>query len=239
MPSDTNLQEPGADEEPFANKTGTGFDSSAYSEVLDRGLEGIRTPVMPHPERHVHAEAPRKKPLAEAAAKQKQQHSKSKRARHHSPTQPKAPAASLAKSPEACTPTHTRRPLPVAEVSARGTPRRKAAERADASRRATREGCSPPDWSDESETERPRPSSPARPAPAASTSEQLLILESSSESSELSDVNPTASRSRPRRSHAARQTRKQQQPSRGQSPRSEASVTAAAEPEGAAVKEGG
>ena len=52
-------------------------------------------------------------------------------------------------------------------------------------------------------------------------------------------MNPTASRSRLRRSHAACHTREQQQPSRGQSPRSETAATAAAEPEGAAVEEEG
>ena len=51
MPWDANLQEPGAVDEPFAHDTGTGFDSSAYSEVLDRGFADIRTPVIPHLER--------------------------------------------------------------------------------------------------------------------------------------------------------------------------------------------
>ena len=99
MPSDANLQEPSADDEPFAQDTQTGFDSSAYSEVLDRGLADIRTPVVPHSERPAQPESPRKKLLAESATKQKHQHSKSKRARHNSPTKSKASAASLPKSP--------------------------------------------------------------------------------------------------------------------------------------------
>ena len=52
MPSDANLQEPGADDEPFTDDARTGFDSSAYSEVLNQGLAEIRTPVVPHHERH-------------------------------------------------------------------------------------------------------------------------------------------------------------------------------------------
>ena len=50
-------------------------------------------------------------------------------------------------------------------------------------------------------------------------------------------MNPTASRSKPRQFHAAFHTRQQRQPPRNQSPRSEASTTSTAAPEGAAAKE--
>ena len=94
MPSDANLQEPGAVDEPFTHDTGTGFDSSAYSEVLDRGLADIRTPVIPYHERPAQPEAPRKK-VAEPAAK----HKHTKRARRHSPTKSKASAVSMSSGP--------------------------------------------------------------------------------------------------------------------------------------------
>ena len=176
MRSDANLQGPGAFEEPFAYDTGTGIDSSAYSEVLDRGLANIRTFVIPHHERPAQPKASRKK-VAESAAKYKH----TKRARRHSPTKSKASAASTPKSPDARSPPPTRRLPSVAEVSARGTPRRKAAEQADASRRAAHKKRTPPDWSSESEAERFRPSFPARPAHlAAKVGGRELILESSS-----------------------------------------------------------
>ena len=60
-------------------------------------------------------------------------------------------------------------------------------------------------------------------------------MESSSESFKLSDVDPTTSRSRPRRSYAASHTRKQRQLSRSQSPRSKASAILTAAFERAAV----
>ena len=41
MPLDANLQKPGSDDEPFAPDTGTDFEQSAYSDVLDRGLADI------------------------------------------------------------------------------------------------------------------------------------------------------------------------------------------------------
>ena len=89
-----------------------------------------------------------------------------------------------------------------------------SAERADASRRAPREDRTPTDWSDEGETEGPRLCSTARKAfPAVVIGGRELLIDSSNESSELSDVNPTASRSRPRRSHAAKEHR---QPLQGQ-----------------------
>ena len=141
MPSDAMLQEPSADDEPFAQDTCFGFDSSAYLEVLDRGLAGIRKPVVPHPERPAQLEAPRKKPLAEPVTEQQHQHSKLKRARHSSPTKAKAPAASPAKSLETNTRTPTRRLLLVVEVFAPSSQCRKAAEQADASRRAARENA--------------------------------------------------------------------------------------------------
>ena len=237
MPSDANLQETGGYDEPFAPDTGTDFEQSAYSDVLDRGLADIRTPVMPHAKRHAHPEAPRKQP-AESAAKHKHQHSKTKRARRHSLTKSKVSAVSLPKSPEATTPAPARCTPPAEQVPSRSTQRRKATERADASRRATSEERTPPDWSDEGETERSRPSSPVHQAsPVAVVGGRELLFDSSSESSELSDVNPTASRSRPRRSHAASHTRERRQPTRGQSPRPEDSATSTAEPEGVAAKE--
>ena len=144
MPSDANLQEPGADDEPFAQDTGKGFNSSAYSEFLNRGLADIRTPVVPHFERHAQPEAPRKK-SAEPDFKQKHHHSKTKRARRNSHTKTKAPAVSSPKSSEANTPTPSRRLLPVAEASARSTPSRKAAEQTDISRPAIRKERTPPD----------------------------------------------------------------------------------------------
>ena len=230
IPSDANLQEPGADEEPFTHNTGAGFDSSAYSEVLDRKLADIRTPVIPSPERFAQPEAPRKK-LAEPAVNRMH----TKRARHSSPTTSIAPAASPPKSPDARTPPSTRRLPPVAEVSARSTPHRTAAEQADASRRATLKERTPPEWSNESEAEHPQPSSSA--LPAAKVRGRKLILELSSESSELSNVNATASRGRPRRSRGATRDKERRRPSRGQCPRSETSATSTAAPEGAAAKE--
>ena len=98
-------------------------------------------------------------------------------------------------------------------------------------------GQVPIEWSDENETEHPRLSSPANPAlSAARIGNRELILESSSESSELSDVNPTASRSRPRRSLVASNAKEHRQLSRVQSPPSEASATATAAPERAAAE---
>lgn len=93
MSTDTNLQEPGADDEPFAQETGTEFVPSAYSDVLHQGLANIHTPVVPRSEPSAQQEAPRKKP-AEAAAKHKHHHSKTKLACRNSPTKSKAPAAS-------------------------------------------------------------------------------------------------------------------------------------------------
>ena len=125
------MHKPGAFEEPFARDTGTGFDSSAYSEILDRGRADIRTPVIPHPERSAQIEAPRNK-VAEPAAK----HEHTKRVRRHSPSTSKALAASTPKSVDArASPSKWRLPS-VSEVSARNTLRRKAAEQADALRRA-------------------------------------------------------------------------------------------------------
>ena len=167
MPSDANLQEPGGDDEPFGPDTGTDFEQSAYSEVLDLGLANIFTPVIPHAERHAQPEAPHKQP-AESAAKHKHQHSKTKQARRHSPTKSKVLAASPPKSLEATTPAPARRTPPAEQAPSRNTQRRKATERADASRRATREERTPPDWSDEGETERLRPSSSVHPASPAS-----------------------------------------------------------------------
>ena len=63
-----------------------------------------------------------------------------------------------------------------------------------------------------------------------------LRFDSLSESSEFSDVNFTASRSRPRRYYAAKE---QRQPLRGQSPRPEASASSTAVPEGADAKKEG
>ena len=110
MPSDTNLQEQGGDDEPFGQDTGTDFEQSAYSDVVDLGLANIRTPVIPHAEHHAQPQAPRKQ-SAESAAKQKHQHSKTKRARRISPTKSKVLAASPPKSPEATTPALARRTL--------------------------------------------------------------------------------------------------------------------------------
>ena len=234
MPSDANLQKPGGDDEPFPPDTGTDFEQSAYSDVLDRKLADICTPVMPHAERHVQPEARRKK-SEDSAAKHKYQHSKTTRARRNSPTKSKAPAASPPKSPEAPTPAPARRTPLIEQVPSRSTQRRKAAERASASRGATREERTPPDWRDEGETERPRLSSFAHQAfPAVVVGGRELLFDSLSESSELSDVNFTASRSRPRRSHAAKE---QRQPFRGHSPRFKASATSIAAPEGAAAEE--
>lgn len=78
---------------------------------------------------------------------------------------------------EARTPTPKRRLLPVAKVSTCKTPRRKAAKKADASRRATREERKPFDWSDKFETECLRLSSVARrshPAAKISGREQIV-----------------------------------------------------------------
>ena len=233
MPSDANLQKPGDDDKPLGPDTGTDFDQSAYSDVLDRGLANIRTPVIPHAERHARPEAPRKQP-AKSAAKHRHQHSKTKRARRHSPTKSKVLAACPPKSLEATTPAPAQRTPPAQQVPFRNTQRRKAAERADASRRATREKGTLPDWSDEGETERPRLSSPARQDfPAVVVGGRELLFDSSSESSELSDVNPTALRSRPRQSHTAK---KQRQFLRCYSPRPEASATSTAAPEGVAAE---
>lgn len=99
MTSDANLQKPGADDKPFSQDTGTHFDSSAYSKVLNRKLADIRMPVVPHPERHAQPGAPLKK-SAKPAAKQKHHHSKTKRARSNSLTKPNAPAVSSPESPE-------------------------------------------------------------------------------------------------------------------------------------------
>ena len=60
MPSDTNLQVPGANDEAFAQETGTEFELSVYSDVLDQKLANIRTPVVPRPERSSQPEAARK-----------------------------------------------------------------------------------------------------------------------------------------------------------------------------------
>ena len=98
MPSGANLQETGIDDEPFAPDTGTDFEQSVNSDVLDREPADIRTPVMPHAERHAQPEASHKQ-SSKSAAKHKHQHSKTKRARRHSPTKSKAPAASLPKTP--------------------------------------------------------------------------------------------------------------------------------------------
>ena len=65
------------------------------------------------------------------------------------------------------TPALARRARLVEQVPSRSTQRRKAAERADASRCATREERTPPDWSDDGETERHRLSSSARKASSA------------------------------------------------------------------------
>ena len=164
-----------------------------------------------------------RKQSAESAAKHKHQHSKTKRTRRHSPTKSKALATSPPKSPEATTLAPTLRTPSIEQVPSRSTQRRKAAERADASCRATREERTLPDWSDEGKTERPRLSAPARQSsPAVVVGGRELLFDSSRELSELSDVNPTASRSRPRLSHAVNE---QRQPLRGHCPRSEASAT--------------
>ena len=234
MPSDANLQEPGGDDEPFGPDTGTDFEHSAYSDVLDRGFANICTPVISHAERHAQPEAPRKQ-SGESAAKHKHQHSKTKRAFRHSATKSKTLATFPPKSPEKTTPAPARRTPPATQVPVRNTQRRKAADRADASRRATREERTPPDWSDEGETERPRLSSPARRAsPAEVVGGRELLFDSSSPSSELSDVYSTVSRRRPRRSHTAKE---QRQPLRGHSPRPKASATSIAASEGAAGEE--
>ena len=88
MPSDPNLQKPGCDDEPFAPKKATAFEQSAYSDVLDRGLADIRTPVMTPAECFAQHEAPRKQ-SAETAVKHKHQHSKKKRACRNSPIKSK------------------------------------------------------------------------------------------------------------------------------------------------------
>ena len=120
-------------------------------------------------------------------------------------------------------------------MPSRNTQRRKAAVRANASRRATREERTPPDWSGEGETERPRLSSPARQAsPAVVVGGRELLFDSSGDSSVLRDVNPTTSHNRPHRSHAAKE---QRQPLRDHSPRPEASATSIAAPEEAAAEE--
>ena len=132
MPSDAKLQNPGGDDETFVVDTGTNFKQSAYSNVLDRGRANIRTPVMPHAERHAQPEASHKQ-SPESTAKHKHQHSKTKRVCRHSPTKSKAPTASQPKSPEATTPPPARCTPPAEQVPSRSTHRRKAAERADAS----------------------------------------------------------------------------------------------------------
>ena len=120
MPSDANLQKPNGDDEPVGPDKSTDFEQSAYSELLDRWLANIRTPVIPHAERHAQPEAPRKQ-FEESAAKHKHQHSKTKRARRHSPTKSKVLAASPPKSPEATTPVPARRTPPAEQVLFRNT----------------------------------------------------------------------------------------------------------------------
>ena len=210
------------------------FKLSAYSDVLDRRLADNRTPDMLHAKRHAQPEDPQKQ-SAESAALHKHQQSKTKLDRLHSPTKSKAPAASPPKSPDETTPSLARRAPPVEQVPSRSTKRRNAAERADASRGATREERTPPGWSDKGENERSRLSSPARQAsPALVVGGRELFFDSSSESFELFDLNHTESRSRPRRSQVAKT---QRQPLRGQSPRPEASATSIDASEGAVAKE--
>ena len=80
---------------------------------------------------------------------------------------------------EATTPALARLTPPIEQVPSRNTQRRKAAERADALRGATREKRTPPDWIDEGETDRFRLSSPARQAsPAVVVCDRELLFDS-------------------------------------------------------------
>ena len=237
MPTDINLQKQGAEDEPFKRDTITEFEPSAYSNVLEKGLENIRTPVLPRPERFAQPEA-LQQILAQPAAKFKHYNSRTKRARHNSLTKSAAPAASIRKYPEACTLTPTRLLFSVGKVSARSIPCRKSAKQANASRRATSGKRTLHDWSNKGETKHPRPSSPAHQAPpAAKIGGQALIVESCSESAELSNINLTASRWWQRQSHAALHTKEQRQPSNGESPQSKALVTWTAALKEAAVED--
>ena len=158
----------------------------------------------------------------EPASKHKHQHTKSKRVRSTSPIQATTQATSFPTSPEASTPAPSRRSQPSAELSARGTPRRRAALQADVSRRSARKKKTQLEWSEDSEDERAsQPSSP--PRSTTRDAGQELVIASSNESSDLSNVDPTASRSKPQRPHG-----KSRQLSNCQVPRAASETTTAA-----------
>ena len=105
------------------------------------------------------------------------------------------------------------------------------------SRAGPREEKTRPDWSEESEPDRPRPSSPARQS-TAKIENREFIVKSSSKSSELSELSEdqasedqarTASHSKAQRT--AHRDKKQKGPSANQIPRSAASASSMAEPE--------
>ena len=136
----------------------------------------------------------------EPASKHKHQHTKSKRARRTSPIRPTTQATSSPNSPEASTPAFLRRSQLSAELLARDTPRRRAGLQADESRRSHHEKKTPPKWSEDSENKQaPQPSSP--PRSTTRVAGQELVIAFYTESSDLSDVDLTFSRSKPQRLH--------------------------------------
>ena len=156
----------------------------------------MRTPEMPHWPRPKQFVASRKKQLEPSPTNK---HSNSKRARHVSPILPKSPAPSPPESPEASSPAPAKRAPQYASETTRKTPRRKAAQQADESGREAREKKTPPDWSEASEEEQaPQPISRVRQTDRVTGQEFVIAF--STESSDLSNVEPTASRSMPRRS---------------------------------------
>ena len=104
-------------------------------------------------------------------------------------------------SPEASTPASAKRAPQSANVSTRKTQRRKASQQPDESCRYAREKKTSPDCSEPSEEKHAlQLSSPV--SQTARAASQEFVIASSNGSSDLSDVEPTASCSKPRRSHA-------------------------------------
>ena len=188
-PPVANIEHGFEDEQPTEDTAAT-FDQATYSNVLEQGLANIRTPeVPPQVQRPKTLQGNRKK-QPKPTSKQKHQHTKSRRARRTSPIRPTTQATSPPTSPKASDPTDSRHSQPSAELSASGIPRRRAALQADESSRSAREKKTPPEWSEDSEDERaPQPSSP--PRSTTRVARQELVITSSTESSDLSDVDQT------------------------------------------------